>query len=66
MINPSSIEMQSPCVRNCCLDDKDMCLGCFRVIDEILIWGQADDTQKREILVLCEARKKNSINSRSF
>jgi len=66
MINPIPNEIQSPCVRNCCLDDKDMCLGCFRVIDEILIWGQADDKQKREILILCGSRKKNSINSRPF
>jgi predicted Fe-S protein YdhL (DUF1289 family) len=66
MISPNPNEIQSPCVRNCCLDDKDMCLGCYRAIDEILIWGQADDKKKREILVLCGSRKKNCKNSRPF
>ena len=59
-------EIQSPCIRNCCLDDNDMCIGCFRMMDEILIWGQADDKQKREVLALCASRKKNSINNRYF
>jgi len=64
MTKPIPNEIQSPCIRNRCLDDKDMCLGCFRLIDEILLWGQADDKQKREILVNCGSRKKNSINAR--
>ena len=66
MMNPIPSEIQSPCVRNCCLDDKDMCLGCFRTIDEILIWGQAGEKQKREILILCGSRQKNSLTVRSF
>ncbi|WP_156302871.1 DUF1289 domain-containing protein, partial [Methylogaea oryzae] len=24
-----------PCVRNCCLDSTDICLGCFRALAEI-------------------------------
>lgn len=28
----------NPCVRNCCLDEQDICLGCFRHLDEILAW----------------------------
>tara|TARA_R110000751_G_scaffold4388_1_gene21495 strand:+ start:13968 stop:14099 length:132 start_codon:yes stop_codon:yes gene_type:complete len=43
-----------------------MCLGCFRVIDEILVWGQADNKQKGEILVLCESRKKEHKNRYPF
>jgi predicted Fe-S protein YdhL (DUF1289 family) len=49
--------VESPCVRNCCLDDKNMCLGCFRMMDEILIWGQAGNHQKRLILQSCANRK---------
>nr|WP_254619459.1 DUF1289 domain-containing protein [Vibrio metschnikovii] len=26
---------KSPCVRHCCLDDKDICIGCGRTLDEI-------------------------------
>ena len=32
----------SPCVRNCCLDKKDVCIGCGRTVDEIIRWGDAD------------------------
>ncbi|EGR4199847.1 DUF1289 domain-containing protein [Vibrio cholerae] len=24
---------KSPCVRHCCLDDKDICIGCVRTLD---------------------------------
>lgn len=33
---------ESPCVRNCCLNDDDVCLGCFRSLDEIRTWSGAD------------------------
>jgi predicted Fe-S protein YdhL (DUF1289 family) len=36
------------------------------MMEEILIWGQADDKQKQEILALCDSRKKNSVNNHSF
>jgi predicted Fe-S protein YdhL (DUF1289 family) len=42
--------VDSPCVRNCCLDDQDVCLGCGRSIAEILEWGPADQPRRREIL----------------
>lgn len=40
----------SPCISNCCLDDKDICLGCFRHIDEITGWHGADNSRRMEIL----------------
>lgn len=51
------IEIPSPCVRNCCLDDKDLCLGCLRTLEEILIWGEADSFKRLQILDNCSARK---------
>lgn len=66
MNNRNSSDIQSPCVRNCCLDDEDMCLGCFRVIDEILVWGKADNNQKAEILALSESRRKARLSSPPF
>ncbi len=47
----------SPCVRNCCLNEEDVCLGCFRHIDEILAWGTATNEQKAAYLALAEGRK---------
>ncbi len=42
--------VQSPCVRNCCLDDNDVCFGCFRTIEEIKEWTLVDDDGRRLIL----------------
>jgi predicted Fe-S protein YdhL (DUF1289 family) len=47
----------SPCVRNCCLDEDDICLGCFRSIDEIIQWSDATALQKLEIITRANARK---------
>lgn len=47
----------SPCVGNCCLDNNDMCVGCFRLMDEILNWAQADVTQKKKILLNSQNRR---------
>lgn len=52
--------VQSPCVRNCCLDDDAVCLGCGRSLEEILRWNEAGDDERRAILDAsrrrCEAR----------
>jgi len=49
---------QSPCIRNCCLNDDDICLGCFRTLVEITQWGQADDDTRQNILRKAEQRRK--------
>jgi uncharacterized protein len=46
----------SPCVRNCCLDENNVCLGCSRSISEICGWSEASDREKREILARCRIR----------
>jgi predicted Fe-S protein YdhL (DUF1289 family) len=47
----------SPCVRNCCLDDDDVCLGCGRKLDEILAWHGADADGRRRILAIAAERR---------
>lgn len=51
--------VKSPCIRNCCLNRKDICMGCFRHLDEITGWGRSTDEQKKQILILANERKKN-------
>ncbi|WP_422602693.1 DUF1289 domain-containing protein [Pseudomonas sp.] len=46
----------SPCVRRCCLDGGDMCLGCGRLLNEILDWGSADDARRQVICHSAQAR----------
>lgn len=46
----TEMPIASPCVRNCCLDDEDVCLGCHRSVEEIIAWGAADNAERRTIL----------------
>jgi predicted Fe-S protein YdhL (DUF1289 family) len=49
--------VQSPCIRNCCLDDDLTCLGCFRSIEEIKEWSIVDDRRRLIILQNAEGRQ---------
>ena len=40
----------SPCVSICCLNDDDICIGCFRSGVEISTWGKMDNAAKRAVL----------------
>jgi len=54
---------QSPCVRNCCLDDEGTCLGCFRSLDEIKEWG-VTDTQRRLVILRNAEQRRDDWYSR--
>lgn len=56
----SSPTVESPCVRNCCLDEANMCMGCGRTLEEIVRWSQAPEAEKAEILRRCRARRELS------
>jgi len=47
----------SPCVRNCCLDEDNICLGCFRSIEEIMRWANATEEEKQGVIKLCHTRR---------
>jgi predicted Fe-S protein YdhL (DUF1289 family) len=49
--------IQSPCINNCCLNEKDICMGCNRTLSEITRWSDACDLVKGKILEKCELRK---------
>jgi predicted Fe-S protein YdhL (DUF1289 family) len=51
------ISAQSPCIRNCCLDDDLTCLGCFRSLEEIKEWGVVDNHRRRIILQNAKQRR---------
>ena len=46
----------TPCVRNCCLDEFDVCLGCCRTLDEILAWRKMSVDEKTVIMLSCRNR----------
>jgi predicted Fe-S protein YdhL (DUF1289 family) len=49
--------VESPCVRNCCLNEEDICLGCFRVLTEITQWTLVDEKTRREFLDNANSRR---------
>ncbi len=51
------MNIDSPCIRNCCLDQNDICVGCLRSLEDILCWGSASDTKKLAILEQVKIRK---------
>ncbi|GGP89909.1 DUF1289 domain-containing protein [Shewanella ulleungensis] len=57
--------MHSPCVARCGLNADDYCMGCFRHIDEIVIWSQATDPQKQQILDKLAERKQLFLGDRN-
>ncbi|WP_459990350.1 DUF1289 domain-containing protein [Methylosoma difficile] len=63
MPNPQLMEttptpIVSPCVRLCCLDNNDICMGCFRSISEITGWASANEQTRRTYLAKSEQRRK--------
>lgn len=63
---PAYARSQSPCVRNCCLDDDDVCLGCGRRIDEIVRWHAAPEAERATILEAAGARLAERRRRRGF
>jgi uncharacterized protein len=56
MINIDFI-VKSPCVRNCCLNNDDVCLGCFRSLDEIKRWSESSNQERIIVLQKAEQRR---------
>lgn len=56
---PLSMEQKiaNPCVRNCCLDDGNICMGCFRTLEEILAWRSLTVKQRKAVLADTERRR---------
>lgn len=60
-LTPTVFVPQSPCVRNCCLDDDDVCMGCGRSITEITQWSAASLEDKQKILYLAAERRQSIL-----
>jgi predicted Fe-S protein YdhL (DUF1289 family) len=60
-MNTKPVSCSSPCVRNCCLNHDDICLGCFRSLDEIMLWTKVDENTRQEFLNNADIRKKHFV-----
>ncbi|HFD12944.1 MAG TPA: DUF1289 domain-containing protein [Crenotrichaceae bacterium] len=50
-------EIPSPCIRSCCLDTDEVCMGCFRSLEEILQWSDSDNQTRKRILLKSGQRR---------
>ncbi len=48
--------VDSPCIDVCRMDG-ELCVGCYRTLDEIVRWSSASDDDKREILAAVAQRR---------
>lgn len=49
--------MKSPCIKNCKLDKKGICKGCFRKSKEIEGWKKFSKSEQKEIIEKALKRK---------
>ena len=55
----------SPCLGICLMDPRTrMCRGCLRTVEEIAVWYNASNAEKRAILTRLEARRRQAEASR--
>ena len=47
----------SPCVSICRLDKNDVCMGCYRTVEEVREWYNLSNEEKQKILDAIEKRK---------
>lgn len=50
-------DIPSPCIRNCTLDEQDICLGCYRSLQEIVEWAEASTMKKQAIVEAAATRR---------
>jgi predicted Fe-S protein YdhL (DUF1289 family) len=53
--NPNKIP--SPCIHVCVRDLDDICMGCYRSMDEIRDWYKLSDEEKLHVIKNTEKRK---------
>ncbi len=48
---------ESPCVKICTLDDHNVCVGCFRTLEEIQLWSRMTPHEQWQIMDVLAERK---------
>lgn len=56
----ASDEIDNPCIRHCCLNEHDVCVGCFRHYEEILAWRSMDKQAKIAVKEKASIRQSKS------
>ena len=49
--------INKPCIKRCSLNEEEICLGCFRTFNDMLLWNKASKEEKQEMLNSAKKRK---------
>jgi len=52
--------VKSPCINICTLNDKKICIGCYRSAEEISRWNFYNDEEKKKVIENIIKRKSES------
>jgi len=58
-------DINKPCIKRCCLNEEEICLGCFRTFNDMLLWNKATIEEKQEMLRIAEKRKKEHADKKA-
>ncbi|MRI32520.1 DUF1289 domain-containing protein [Endozoicomonas sp. OPT23] len=58
-------EVSSPCIRQCELNESNICKGCYRSLDEIARWGKAANQDRKLIVRKARQRLINFMETQS-
>jgi len=53
----------SPCIRICRLDSSNICVGCYRTLDEITDWHKKEEQERLDIFKRCAQRKSLKVDN---
>ncbi|QEY58764.1 DUF1289 domain-containing protein [Pseudomonas sp. C27(2019)] len=57
-------DIPSPCIGVCEANNRGYCKGCFRSRDERLYWLKFSETEKRQVVRLCQQRKARILKAK--
>lgn len=59
-------DINKPCIRRCCLNEEDICLGCFRSFNDMRLWNKASIEEKEGMMQIAETRKMEHARKSTF
>lgn len=54
---PHDEQVPSPCIRLCTLDEREVCVGCYRTLDDIRLWRDLDPAGRLAVLDAADRRR---------
>lgn len=54
---PRDEQVPSPCIRLCTLDEREVCVGCYRTLNDIMVWRDLDPAGRLAVLDAADRRR---------